>query len=119
MSAALMKLFIRTREINTPGVLEKPGFDAWPPAITANGDRFEPIILIWSDRHIRSRQSHRERRNNYRFRSIRSGADFDNASRCLRRREHVMRVVAHIVRGGWPPSQRLMDKAETCFNIPG
>lgn len=46
LSAALMNLFMRTREISTPGVLEKPGFDAWPPAITANGDRFKPITLI-------------------------------------------------------------------------
>lgn len=45
-SAAGVKVFIRTSEIKTPGVLENPGFDAWPPAITAKGDRVEPMTLI-------------------------------------------------------------------------
>lgn len=35
----------RFRLIKTPGVLENPGFEAWPPDLTAKGVLIEPTIF--------------------------------------------------------------------------
>ena len=40
-------------EISTPGVLENPGFEAWPPDLTANGVLVEPIIFICMDSYLK------------------------------------------------------------------
>lgn len=50
----------RVKAIITPGVLENPGFEAWPPDLTAKGVGVEPIIFIYIEPILRTADDSRE-----------------------------------------------------------
>ena len=72
----------RTSEISIAVVLEKPWFDAWPPAIMAKGDLVEPITRIWIE-FLRANSDKATEHESYHRRSVLGRADLDNTDRNL------------------------------------